>query len=106
VPTRSDVLIEGDYSAGGVAVYTVPANQVWIIKSIRRFNSTGTATRWFLDLYAQDGSTRMRLIDETLASLTPLETSTWTVAQPGDQFSVQSYSGLWLWISGARLPYP
>lgn len=84
---------------------SVPANEVWIVKSVAAWNSSAFAdagvTCWGWDATL---TLRAMLVNQSLAAGAMVELAHWVVLQGGDQVAVRSTSqSIGWWVSGTKL---
>lgn len=93
-------------AAGGAVVYTVPANTVFLIKSVVLTLQPAGPTSYLIILKPGDGSVTVFLAEGSLAQSATSLWQGWAAMNAGDVVQINSsVGGLAYWVSGAVLPY-
>lgn len=93
-------------AVGAPTVYTVPAGNVLLLKSIALVNSNASSSNVQVLVRAVDGSAQVPGEQVTLAGGASAYWSGWIALNGGDTIIINtSQPTLGYWISGAVLPY-
>lgn len=103
MPVRTARLAAGTVAAGANAfIVTCPAGKTIIIKDIRLWNTTGTATNHIVSVNSGPASTWIRY--STVAGNDTPAMSPWIVLEPGDTLSMYTqHSAMAYHVSGTEL---
>ena len=104
--TRSVTLAVGTVSvARDSAVFTCPNGSHTIVKNIRLYNPSATATKSVAIYLARPSVANVTIITETLTANLVYSADLWIILEPGDALVfVSSPFGATYWVSGALLP--
>lgn len=105
VAVRNSAVAQGSVSAGtALTVYVVPANHVFILKSLILFGTAGTGNSYVVFLGTQAGPF-VRLTEGDFSSSAIATWSSWTALNATDRIDVRADGqGLQYWVAGAVLP--
>ena len=107
-PIRNTCAARGSVTVTGQSLlYTVPANNQFILKFVGLYNGASAASTVLLFGYA-GGANPGQVVTQQLSlpASTSNNWSGWTVLNAGDQIYMQtSQQPLYYWIAGALLPF-
>jgi hypothetical protein len=106
VTTRSAVLghFQSTVSVLSGNVFTVPAGQTWIVKSVVTLNGNGSSSAAVVSVSTTPTAMGVYLVNKTLAGVTADYWEGWVVMVPGDVLAVLAgLDNVRFWISGTKL---
>lgn len=104
--TRSAVLghFQSTVSVLSGNVFTVPAGQTWIVKSVVTLNGNGSSSAAVVSVSTTPTAMGVYLVNKTLAGVTADYWEGWVVMVPGDVLAVLAgLDNVRFWISGTKL---
>jgi hypothetical protein len=107
--TRSAVLGAATYANAGtyLTLGTVPAGEVWLVKSAQYWNSSGGASTVYLRCLDAGTGGVAYLISKSVAALALEQWDGWVALPAGTIIQLfSSGAPAYIWVSGARLVVP